>query len=355
MFCVSNIMVSFVCTSFLGINGYTGTLENTETVTNEISLTSSDLEPASQLGEEKGIVAPVVLEEKKEEEKKVTAEKIVAKPISTKKSSSSSSKKTATVAKKEVASTKKYTPAKYDSVTGNAIVEYAKKYLGLRYVSGGNSLSKGTDCSGFTKLIYKEFGITLSRAVKSQAGNGTYVSKNNLQKGDLVFYNNGRGGVSHVGIYMGNGKVIHESNPRDGVKISSVNMMHYVTARRVINSKAIKIANDKVNEEKKTNEIVADTSSKVTEAIEKKDDIVLEKGNTETSVKETTPKTEVVTKDDSVKEEVKETTEENVKKEVKETTNESVKEEIKKEAIIEVIKETVKNEEKEKVSDTKSE
>ncbi len=273
LFCVSNIMVSFVCTGFLAIPSYAIDTENLEENSHAISLATSDTEPASRFGDE-GVVNGAL--ELFDDESPLDDDEEDVKPV-TKKVSSSTKKSTVTrvVTKKEVASTKTYTPAKYSAVTGNAVVEYAKKYLGLRYVSGGNSLSTGTDCSGFTKLIYKEFGVTLSRAVRSQVGNGTYVRKADLQKGDLVFYGKkSGGGVTHVGIYMGNGEVIHESNHRDGVKISSVNMMRYITARRVINSKAIKIAEEKKLEEQKQLQQAVDNVTNNTDQTVKSSDVV---------------------------------------------------------------------------------
>ena len=126
-----------------------------------------------------------------------------------------------------------YVKPSYNSLTGTNLVNYAKNFLGLRYVSAGRSLATGTDCSGFTSLIYAEFGITLGRTVASQVYSGTYVAKSDLEPGDLVFYSYGTV-ASHVAIYIGNGQIIHESNPRDGVKISTVNIMNYITARRVI-------------------------------------------------------------------------------------------------------------------------
>lgn len=142
-----------------------------------------------------------------------------------------------------------YVKPSYNSATGNNIVNYARNFLGLRYVSAGNSLVTGTDCSGFTKLIYAEFGISLGRTVSSQIHNGSYVSREDLQPGDLVFYSYGSV-ASHVAIYMGNGLIIHESTPRDGVKISSVNIMRYITARRVISGNTVStppIVNDNNN------------------------------------------------------------------------------------------------------------
>lgn len=158
------------------------------------------------------------------------------------------SKVTSIVTTKKTNSSVKYVPAKYNEVTGANLVDYAKKFLGLRYVSGGNSLTNGTDCSGFTKLIFNEFGISLSRSVKEQAKQGTYIGKSDLQKGDLVFYGYGDGVIHHVGIYVGNSQVIHESNRRDGVKITSVNMMEYIISRRIITINDNKEVNNPIKE-----------------------------------------------------------------------------------------------------------
>lgn len=330
LFCVSNIMVSFMCTSFLGVN-YTENHEMPVQENSELILAASDTEPASRIGEEKTNETTVT--EKKQEEKKNTTTK---KNLTV----------TKVVTKKEVKNSVSYAPAKYSEVTGNAVVEYAKKYLGLRYVSGGNSLTSGTDCSGFTKLIYKEFGVTLSRSAKGQSGNGSYVRKSDLQKGDLVFYGNGNGKISHVGIYIGGGKVLHESNHRDGVKISTVNMMQYITARRVINSNSVKIVeqklaetnNNTVLEETKNDSVVTDQSinsnveSNVQEKIENNQENTasvseVEKNNTITSTENSTKNEEKVIENNSTKEE---TTKQDAKSEVKEESKKvEVKEETK--------------------------
>ena len=103
--------------------------------------------------------------------------------------------------------------------TGEKVVAYAKQFIGTPYVSGGNSLTKGVDCSGFTQQVYKNFGVSLQRSSRSQyASNGYAVSKNELKPGDLVFY--GYGSVSHVAIYTGNGQVIHAPVPGKSVCIA---------------------------------------------------------------------------------------------------------------------------------------
>ena len=122
---------------------------------------------------------------------------------------------------------------------GEDVVEYAKQYLGFRYVSGGASPSTGFDCSGFTSYVYKNFGITLSRTSKGQINNGVAVEKSNLQLGDIVVFNNDANtAIGHVGIYVGDGNFIHAANPSDGVKITSLSSSYYSTryvgARRVI-------------------------------------------------------------------------------------------------------------------------
>ena len=123
--------------------------------------------------------------------------------------------------------------------TGAAVVEYAKQYLGYKYVSGRASPSTGFDCSGFTSYVYKHFGITLNRSSKDQIKNGVAVEKSDLQLGDIVLFNNDANtAIGHVGIYVGGDNFIHASNPSDGVKITSLSTSYYKTryvgARRVI-------------------------------------------------------------------------------------------------------------------------
>ena len=125
------------------------------------------------------------------------------------------------------------------SSKGQEIASYAKQYLGYKYVSGGSSPSTGFDCSGFTTYVFKHFGISISRTSSAQASNGTAVSKDNLQPGDiLIFRNSANTAVGHVGIYIGNNKFIHASTPKTGVITSSLSESYYakryVGARRVI-------------------------------------------------------------------------------------------------------------------------
>ena len=123
------------------------------------------------------------------------------------------------------------------SATGSRIASYAQQFVGNPYRYGGNSLTSGIDCSGFTQQIMAKFGYSISRTSSSQAGEGRAVSTSNLRAGDLVFYGNG-GSINHVAVYIGGGQVVHASNsapyPRGGIKISNVNYRTPICARRII-------------------------------------------------------------------------------------------------------------------------
>ncbi len=106
------------------------------------------------------------------------------------------------------------------SDTRVSLVQYALQFVGNRYVWGGTSLTNGIDCSGFTMQIYARYGISLPHHAASQPGYGTRISASDAQPGDLFFYGSGST-ISHVGIYIGNGQIVHASNARTGIKISS--------------------------------------------------------------------------------------------------------------------------------------
>lgn len=111
---------------------------------------------------------------------------------------------------------------------GQEIVGYAKQFVGTPYVYGGTNLTKGVDCSGFTSSVMKNFGINLSRRSSDQFYDGTTVNQSELVSGDLVFFNTSGSGISHVGIYIGDGDFIHSSTVRSGgVKISNLNEKYY--------------------------------------------------------------------------------------------------------------------------------
>lgn len=114
---------------------------------------------------------------------------------------------------------KKKSSSSSSSNRAAGIVSYAMQFLGNPYVWGGTSLTNGTDCSGFTMGIYSHFGYYLPRTSAAQAAATRSVSSSEVQVGDLFFY--GSGSVSHVALYIGGGQIIHASNARDGIKISS--------------------------------------------------------------------------------------------------------------------------------------
>ena len=117
------------------------------------------------------------------------------------------------------------------------IIATAKKYIGVPYVWGGESPS-GFDCSGLIQYVFKQHGISLNRTVVTQYQHGYAVAKSDLQPGDLVFFQNTyTTGLSHIGIYIGNGQFIHASSSQ-GVTLSSLSnsywTSHYHSARRIL-------------------------------------------------------------------------------------------------------------------------
>lgn len=114
-----------------------------------------------------------------------------------------------------------------------AIVDYAMQYLGNKYVHGGRSLAGGTDCSGFTCYIYKDFGYSLSRTPGGQySTNGRSIGYDEIQPGDIICY--GKSKCTHVGLYIGDGQIIHSANSRKGVIISAADYDNILAIKNVI-------------------------------------------------------------------------------------------------------------------------
>jgi len=111
------------------------------------------------------------------------------------------------------------------------VTDTATKYLGTPYSYGGTTTS-GFDCSGFTSKVFSDLGIKLNRTSGSQYQQGTAVAKNDLQVGDLLFFNTSGSGISHVAIYIGDGKMIHSQTDK-GVSYSNVNDPYYWNSRYV--------------------------------------------------------------------------------------------------------------------------
>lgn len=111
---------------------------------------------------------------------------------------------------------------------GADIARFACQYIGNPYVAGGTSLTNGADCSGFVMAVYKNFGISLPRSSYAQSTVGRGVSYSEAQPGDVIYY----GG--HVGIYIGNGQIVHASTERTGIKITSATYRSIITVRRIV-------------------------------------------------------------------------------------------------------------------------
>lgn len=115
----------------------------------------------------------------------------------------------------------------------NEIVSFAIQFEGNPYVWGGTSLTDGTDCSGFTQSIYKHFGIEIPRTSCAQSTIGKEVSLEELQPGDLLFYNRGSR-IGHVVMFIGNGKIIHAKSSLTGIVVEDLNRRTPIICKRIL-------------------------------------------------------------------------------------------------------------------------
>ena len=113
------------------------------------------------------------------------------------------------------------------SAAGQAIASYACQFIGNPYVAGGTSLTNGADCSGFVWRVFKDKGYTVPRTSWELRNVGTEVSYSNAQPGDIICY------AGHVGIYIGNGNIVHASTPKSGIKITTATYKSILSVRRV--------------------------------------------------------------------------------------------------------------------------
>ena len=162
---------------------------------------------------------------KKKSNKKLLASLSKFETITLKKGKVVKNKKASSFSLSDIFTTKDAFNSKREKITS-----LAKKKLGRRYVWGATGQKNTFDCSGFTKYVYKKNGIDIPRTSINQSKYGKYVSRENLKKGDLIFFDTskqGKGYVNHVGIYLGNGKFIHASSAKKKVVITSLNKKFY--------------------------------------------------------------------------------------------------------------------------------
>lgn len=114
------------------------------------------------------------------------------------------------------------------------LCEYALQFVGNPYVWGGTSLTKGADCSGFVLSVYKNYGFKLPHYSRSQSNCGTEISYKDALPGDLLFYGNSKSTISHVAIYIGDGKIVHANDEKTGIIVSNAYYRTPVKACRLL-------------------------------------------------------------------------------------------------------------------------
>lgn len=171
-------------------------------------------------------------EEEREKEKEKELELASNSEVKAEKSDNTESTAQETTAKGEEPSqnnsVENNTGASGGSGLGSQIASYGCQFIGNPYVYGGNSLTNGTDCSGFTQAVYAHFGIRIPRDSTSQRFAGRGVSYEEARPGDLICY------AGHVGLYIGNGQIVHASTERTGIKISNATYRTILAVRRIV-------------------------------------------------------------------------------------------------------------------------
>jgi len=124
---------------------------------------------------------------------------------------------------------------RHDDDIGVIIAKTAERFVGIPYKWGGNNVVEGMDCSGFVKAVYNLCGINLPRTAKEQYLHGDDVPKNDLSEGDLVFFGTSKNHITHVGIYVGNGLIVHAPKRGDVIKRADLSSDYF--SKRFIGAK----------------------------------------------------------------------------------------------------------------------
>lgn len=165
---------------------------------------------------------------KKEEEERKAAEEAARKEEEKKKASSSSSSSSSSSGSSSSSSSSSSSYDAPSGTSGSSVANFACQFVGRPYVYGGTSLTNGADCSGFVMSVYKEFGVSLPHSSSAMRSVGYGVSASEMQPGDIVCYS------GHVAIYVGNNTIVHASNRRDGIKLTSpANYRTILAVRRI--------------------------------------------------------------------------------------------------------------------------
>lgn len=176
----------------------------------------------NQLEEQTARIKELEAKEEEERKEKARQEELAKNNLAVAKGNGSSTKMDSSQVVENVVSSSE------GSALGRDVAAYGCQFIGNPYVFGGTSLTNGTDCSGFTQSVYAHFGIRIPRDSTSQRFFGTGVDYAQAQPGDLICY------AGHVGLYIGNGQIVHASSERTGIKISNATYRTILAVRRVL-------------------------------------------------------------------------------------------------------------------------
>lgn len=193
-----------------------------------------------EINGQKGYIAKEYISDKKQEttSRGSTESRKELKEEEIKEEKKEDTKKESTKSENKNTNKKSTSQSSSSKTTGSEIAQYAKKFIGCKYVSGGNLPSTGFDCSGFTCYVYRHFGISLNRTSSGQMSNGKSISRKNIQVGDLLIFNNSSNTrIGHVGIYIGGNRFVHAANSTKGVITTSLSDSYY--SKRLVGIKRL--------------------------------------------------------------------------------------------------------------------